>query len=127
MDANRREYLIQGFNLGETEPSRVSAFLPDGEEPKKTGKSGCHKLLSSRSNFLLSSAFIRVHSRLLIRAHLRLRFDEGDVEHFVDSADGKELEALFGFGGYFFQVFLVGFGEENDVDARAQCGETFFF
>ena len=55
----------------------------------------------------------------LIRVHLRLGFDQGFVEHFVNGADGTELEALFGFGGYFFQVFLVSFGEKHDVDAGA--------
>jgi hypothetical protein len=46
-------------------------FLPDREEPKKTGRSSCRKLLSSRSTFLLSSAFIRVHSRPFAVVNLR--------------------------------------------------------
>jgi hypothetical protein len=54
-----------------------------------------------------------------ICVHLRLRLDQGFVEHFIDGADGTELEALFGFRGYFFQVFFVGFGEEHHVDAGA--------
>jgi hypothetical protein len=63
----------------------------------------------------------------LIRVHLRLWLDQGFAEHFVDSADGTELKALFRFRGHFFEVFFVGFREKHEVDTGAQGGETFFF
>jgi hypothetical protein len=75
--------------------------------------------------------FISVFRRSLLSAsicvHLRLGFDQGHIKYFVDGADRMELKALFGFWGDLFEVFLVGFGEQHDVNAGAQGSQTLFF